>query len=479
MPLKRSGGRRRFPAIALPPELAWMMHLQSTAGNAAASSLLIISREKDDTGAAGTTSPSDLAGLHGNDGMTQATADRRPRVKHLQQRLNEQGAALSIDGKFGSVTAAALNQFQASLQLPEKDGVDPPVAQALEQGPPTGHRALPITQLEGLAFNDGLTFGTWDRRERVKELQRVLEAAGYPPQKGFDGRFGQHTLGALQRFQRVMGLPPTTTVDRPTADALDGRVRQAHAPGTPGALAAAAEAQASPMPRGVRQEFEKNRLTNREAALAVVVDEMRDRRELDARLLVAAPVAGDSRSWCANADFFSVDDTLTDTFVAAAVLCQENCVDHGGLRSPNARIRVGPGAFKDIALLHSQLLHEFRHVKQQADECSVGKTKIPCGYCADPQELDAYLAEVEAGYSPKLIHAAFRMAYVMFKSFTPPGRQAALQSRRDAAQIKVETALGRKPDWDVETAKEKDFCDDNKKKVCAAAGKSGGGSGNP
>jgi peptidoglycan hydrolase-like protein with peptidoglycan-binding domain len=162
----------------------------------------------------------DLVGLTRGDGITFGTFDRRPRVERLQQRLTAQGASLGIDGMFGGGTSAALGQFQQSLGLPAGETVDPATALALEQGTPAPGEVPPVDGVEGLALNDGITFGTWERRPRVRRLQELLTGRGFAC--AVDGMFGPNTAAALHGFQASRGLPKGDVVDRDTAAALEG-----------------------------------------------------------------------------------------------------------------------------------------------------------------------------------------------------------------------------------------------------------------
>ena len=172
---------------------------------------------------------SDLVGLTRGDGLAVGTFDRRPRVERLQERLNERGATLGPDGMFGGQTADALHQLQGRLGVPEQDTVDPATAAALE-GEPTPEGEL--SSIEGLRLQDGITFGTWHLRPRVSELQQRLTGHGFFAEP--DGMFGELTLAALNAFQSSRELVATTVVDRPTADALEGRGDPAPCP--PGEL---------------------------------------------------------------------------------------------------------------------------------------------------------------------------------------------------------------------------------------------------
>jgi peptidoglycan hydrolase-like protein with peptidoglycan-binding domain len=164
---------------------------------------------------------SDLVGLTFNDGITYGTWDRRPRIRRLQTELKEHGATITVDGMFGDETAAALHKFRVSVGLGESDTVDQATADALKKPPPPGQPAT-IGHIEGLQLNDGITFGTWERRPGVRELQQRLTDASFPCD--VDGMFGPQTLEALHGYQAANGLAQGDAVDRDTANSLEGRM---------------------------------------------------------------------------------------------------------------------------------------------------------------------------------------------------------------------------------------------------------------
>jgi hypothetical protein len=75
------------------------------------------------------------------------------------------------------------------------------------------------SDLTGLKLNDGLYYGTWDKRPRVHKLQERLTLKGFFAKS--DGMFGPKTLAALQGFQETNFLPPTEIVDPETARLLE------------------------------------------------------------------------------------------------------------------------------------------------------------------------------------------------------------------------------------------------------------------
>lgn len=73
-----------------------------------------------------------LVGLKNGDGLNVGTFERRPRVKLLQQKLNEKMmAGLKADGMFGPKTGQVLQEFQLSIRKPAQEPVDADTADAL------------------------------------------------------------------------------------------------------------------------------------------------------------------------------------------------------------------------------------------------------------------------------------------------------------------------------------------------------------
>ena len=141
--------------------------------------------------------------------------DRQPRVKRLQVALDEHGARLSVDGRFGPLTNAALHDAQTAGGQDLSDTVGEDMAHLLSQ---PGSKA-PANDLVGLTKGDGMSIATRDRRSSVSRLQTLLSSHGSAC--GVDGMFGNQTLEALQVFQGSNGLTPSDSVDQPTADHLE------------------------------------------------------------------------------------------------------------------------------------------------------------------------------------------------------------------------------------------------------------------
>ena len=77
-----------------------------------------------------------VVGLSRGDGLVWGTRNRRDRVRELQRRLNAATlAGLSLDGKFGRLTTAALHTFQLQEELPLRERVDAATAKRLKVAP--------------------------------------------------------------------------------------------------------------------------------------------------------------------------------------------------------------------------------------------------------------------------------------------------------------------------------------------------------
>lgn len=113
----------------------------------------------------------------------------------------------SLDGIFGSLTEAALKDFQQSRSI-DIDGICGPQTwdQLVEAGHRLGSRLL---YLQSPAL----------RGDDVADLQRLLTSLGFPMNQ-IDGIHGQHTADALVDFQLNAGLVPDGVCGPVTIDFL-------------------------------------------------------------------------------------------------------------------------------------------------------------------------------------------------------------------------------------------------------------------
>ncbi|MGC6476920.1 MAG: peptidoglycan-binding protein [Ilumatobacteraceae bacterium] len=146
---------------------------------------------------ASTPAVSSLQGLRiGSSGET---------VKALQRALISKGIVVrgGVDGRFGPMTLAAVNEFQVANGLDVTDVVNEATAIAV------GAVTSPLTGLRrGMAGPN------------VKLLQEKLDLAGFSPVGGADGYFGRATERSLKEFQESEGLAPSGVADETTVAKL-------------------------------------------------------------------------------------------------------------------------------------------------------------------------------------------------------------------------------------------------------------------
>lgn len=118
-----------------------------------------------------------------------------------QQHLFAAGTGLSVQ-------SLPFNQFASELQAASK-------ADQLASGA-IGN------PLVGVQRGDGLVFGTFDRRTRVRLLQSKLNERG-GASLAVDGKFGPLTAKALTEFQSSVAMPQSERVGADTADLLMGQ----------------------------------------------------------------------------------------------------------------------------------------------------------------------------------------------------------------------------------------------------------------
>lgn len=134
--------------------------------------------------------------------------DRGPGVRELQTQLQARGYYYgTIDGVFGADTQAAVVQLQNDAGRSPTGVADADVYAILSGG------TAPLTTVSSTGE---LQIG--DENQRVTELQRQLNQAGYSVP--ITGYFGTQTQQAVASFQQSQGLPVTGAADRQTLAAL-------------------------------------------------------------------------------------------------------------------------------------------------------------------------------------------------------------------------------------------------------------------
>jgi peptidoglycan hydrolase-like protein with peptidoglycan-binding domain len=150
-------------------------------------------------------------------------------VAQLQTKLNEQGANLDVDGKFGPLTENALRQAQARQGMPatgrldartlqnisgETRGLGDPVANQVPENISGWNQAPNLDQIQ--TTNARMRRGMGGRS--VAQIQEMLNRNG--AHLDVDGKFGGQTERALLNFQQTRGLPDNASVGPRTLQAL-------------------------------------------------------------------------------------------------------------------------------------------------------------------------------------------------------------------------------------------------------------------
>lgn len=158
--------------------------------------------------------------------VTLRMGDTGDAVKRLQNRLIELGYLYgTADGKYGSVTAAAVTNFQRANGL-VRDGVAGEDTQAILYAssaltPTPAPTATPAPAPGSLSTSDTLREG--QESESVRVMQQMLIDLGYLSGQA-DGKFGYQTAQALRRFQRENKLTADGVAGSATIAALNGTI---------------------------------------------------------------------------------------------------------------------------------------------------------------------------------------------------------------------------------------------------------------
>lgn len=153
-------------------------------------------------------------------------------VTRLQTLLNNNGASLKVDGKFGALTDAAVRAYQSSRGLKVDGIVGPATWQALLTNAPIQAPMLvstppanATTPVHAPAPNDPIfgpdtrpTLRSGSSGMSVVNLQMLLNQHGAALEQ--DGKFGPQTLSAVKSFQSGHHLSADGVVGPKTWDAL-------------------------------------------------------------------------------------------------------------------------------------------------------------------------------------------------------------------------------------------------------------------
>ena len=159
------------------------------------------------------------------------TTDYNDHVRELQQYLRvirrerDDETDVPIDGRFGSLTAAAVRQSQEENGLPVNGDVDRATWEAIfaDAQRIIYLRALP-TPVQGFAMGQPpIRLG--DKNDSVLFLQVMLSSlaarfANLPRGEALSGIYSDTTADTVRLLQQQAGLATTGIVDKPTWDAI-------------------------------------------------------------------------------------------------------------------------------------------------------------------------------------------------------------------------------------------------------------------
>ncbi|WP_327054619.1 peptidoglycan-binding protein, partial [Geobacillus thermodenitrificans] len=144
-------------------------------------------------------------------------------VKVLQQRLKQLGYFKypEITGYFGTVTEAAVKQFQQANGLKVTGKADAVTIERLRQA---------VSKQATTTSSSSVTLKIGSRGSEVSELQKNLKLLGYFTYPTATGYYGTITADAVRRFQKDNGLPATGSVDSTTLGRIADAVKKKTAP---------------------------------------------------------------------------------------------------------------------------------------------------------------------------------------------------------------------------------------------------------
>jgi peptidoglycan DL-endopeptidase CwlO len=117
-------------------------------------------------------------------------------VKTLQTLLRQNGFPVTVDGKYGANTIAAVKKFQAAAKL-KVDGIAGPVTMKVLSNA-SGNITLASVKTTTRTLRKGMSGAD------VKSLQNMLIVNDYSIRA--DGKFGDSTEAALKKYQTASGL---------------------------------------------------------------------------------------------------------------------------------------------------------------------------------------------------------------------------------------------------------------------------------
>lgn len=261
--------------------------------------------------------------------------------------------------------------------------------------------------------------------------QRLHQAQVLQLQRTYGNQEVQRLIDQARRTKAsnaVQRIPAgQDTLNRPSAPATTAATIGS-------TLATTAATALSRLPVAVIQDHNRRYHSgDHQGALMAVVRHMESQGEIDTSIM-APPTAGGRQAVCANTNRYIVTPSLGSS--ALATKC--DCTASGSTQLPNVRIEVGPGAIRNAESLHSTLFHEFRHVRQEHEQCNMTRSSSGFGGvvtdCNNPEEMDAYLAEAEAGHENRAIRHTWVRVYVNWPWLAPEQQQVFMARQRTVRQ---------------------------------------------
>jgi peptidoglycan hydrolase-like protein with peptidoglycan-binding domain len=148
--------------------------------------------------------------------------DQSPRVRAMQNRMNELGHPTVPDGNFGPKTEAEVKAFQKKFGLPATGHVDPTTLEFM-RNPPALTYGQANAELRAAAATAGQAVGPGSVGPSVATLQSSLVQLGYDTGMDQGSTYGKGTEAAVREIQRANGFAPTGRADEQTL-ALIGRL---------------------------------------------------------------------------------------------------------------------------------------------------------------------------------------------------------------------------------------------------------------
>lgn len=151
----------------------------------------------------------------GGHGMFIKKGESSPRVKAMQQRLNELGHPAVPDGNFGSQTEQQVKALQKKYGLPQTGHVDATTLEFMRNPPSLSYQQA-NSELRAAAAAAGQAVGPGSVGPAVQSLQQQLVQLGFDTGMDEGSHYGRGTEAAVRLIQKQNGYAPTGRADEQT-----------------------------------------------------------------------------------------------------------------------------------------------------------------------------------------------------------------------------------------------------------------------